>query len=481
MIRIRSVPSTLLVVWLAAVSPIAALAQPAKAPAPIDPKALTVDPTAAPVPALQYRLLPSSADLNPGDAAPIYLRIRYQTPDGPWSEINPNYLKWRDLPLDRFPAAEVQSFVDQFRRQIEQIEFAAHRRTCDWNYTVPEQRLDVINVALDDIQGMRRWLLLLTLKARLEIARKDYDRAIRTMETGLAFSRHVAEGPFLINGLVGVAGAHLMLGRCEELIAQPGAPNLYWALSALPRPLVDLRHEVETERKLCENVIPELVEAGSDAPRTPAEWSALLARMHARIVKWSREFREESGLKALSTWDLARLKAETLPAARVYLKSRPDLDDKQLIAMPDDQVVALYLAGRHRELWDDFFVASYLPPRDAIPRLAAAANRVHAEKFGPLALLVSVTPSLQAVIVNSIKPERHVAALRTIEAIRLHAATRGGKLPESLGEITEVPVPRDPMTDEPFVYRAADDVALLNGLRADLPPPRISYKISIRR
>ncbi len=56
-----------------------------------------------------------------------------------------------------------------------------------------------------------------------------------------------------------------MLGRCEELIAQPGAPNLYWALSSLPSPVIDFRHEIDNERKLCENMIPELAEA-ADGP-----------------------------------------------------------------------------------------------------------------------------------------------------------------------------------------------------------------------
>ncbi len=246
---------------------------------------------------------------------------------------------------------------------------------------------------------------------------------------------------------------------------------------------MDFRREVETERKLFENMIPELVNAESGTPRTPAEWSALLSRLHAGMVRWIRMYSEPSfsTLNAFATWDVARLKAETLPTARAYLKTRPDVDDKHIPAMSDDQVVALYLSGRHRELWDEFFVASYLPLRDAIPQLAAAAQRMQAEKSAPLSLFVVMTPALHALMTNSLKVERLVPALRTIEALRLHAAANGGKLPESLNEINEVPVPRDPATGEPFVYRAADDVALLNGLRADLPPPRISYKITIRR
>ena len=74
---------------------------------------------------------------------------------------------------------------------------------------------------------MRQWGRILALKARVEIVEGKYDNAIRTVETGLAFGRHVAEGPFLINGLIGVAITNLVLAPLEDLIAQPGAPNLY--------------------------------------------------------------------------------------------------------------------------------------------------------------------------------------------------------------------------------------------------------------
>jgi hypothetical protein len=481
-IRIQSARAACIALFLAAASPISALAQPAKVPPPIDPKSLVVDPAAAPVPALKYRLLPGSADLNSGDAAPVYLRIRYQTEDGPWNEIGRNYLKWRNVPLDRFPTAEARKFVDQFSRQLEQIEFGARRQTCAWNYTLPEQRLDQINIALSDVQGMRQWLRLLDLKVGVEIAEGKYEQALQTIETGLAFSRHIAEGSFLINGLVGIAGAHLMLARCEELIAQPGSPNLYWALTALPRPLFDLRHAVENERKLCENMIPELIEAASDRQRTAAEWSALLARMHARMVNWSRVYADaEDPLKSLATWNLARLKAESLPAAREYLKASRGLNDRQLAEMGDDQAVALYLTGRYRELWDEHFKASYLPMRDAIPQLAAAAERVHTVKSVPLAFFTGMTPSLQSAMTSNLRPDRHIAALRTIEALRLHAAAHGGELPESLDQVAEVPIPKDPATDEPFIYRAADAAAILHGVRGELPPPWISYRITIRR
>src|SRR5262245_45430192 len=56
-----------------------ATAKPAAKPDGLPrPRELTVSPATIPVPAMKYRLLPSSAALNLGDAAPIYLRLRFQ-------------------------------------------------------------------------------------------------------------------------------------------------------------------------------------------------------------------------------------------------------------------------------------------------------------------------------------------------------------------------------------------------------------------
>jgi hypothetical protein len=149
--------------------------------------------------------------------------------------------------------------------------------------------------------------------------------------------------------------------------------------------------------------------------------------------------------------------------------------------MSDDQAVAVFLAGRQRELWDDLFKASHLSPREGIPQLAAASSRIQADGSGPLALFASMIPALDSVMKNRLKIDRRVAALRVIEALRLHAAAHGGQLPESLDQIKEVPVPEDPATGEPFIYRAADEAGILHGLRAELPPPWLSYRITIRR
>ncbi len=305
----------LIAAGMAAAMPGPAIAQADKAPPPIEPRTMEIDAGRRAGPGAQVPALPQlgraqsrrrRADLS---AHPLPRLERRQSAKDDRRPLGRDHREIRTVAegsaSTSFPTAEVRKYIDGWNRHLEQIAFGARRQTCDWNYTIAEQRQDVINVALPDGQGMRQWIRLVSLKARLEIAEGKYDQAIRTIETGMAFSRHIAGGPFLINGLIGMAGVHVMIERCEELVTRPGAPNLYWALAALPSPVIDLRHEIEIERRLFENLIPELEQVESGQPRTAAEWSSLLARIHASLVKLSRDYNEPE-LKTFSAWDLAR-------------------------------------------------------------------------------------------------------------------------------------------------------------------------------
>jgi hypothetical protein len=62
--------------------------------------------------------------------------------------------------------------------------------------------------------------------------------------------------------------------------------------------------------------------------------------------------------------------------------------------------------------------------------------------------------------------ERRIAALRCIEAVRMYAAAHDGKLPASLADISDVPIPIDPVTGKDFAYDVAGSAATLSA-----PPP----------
>jgi hypothetical protein len=449
---------------------------------------LTVVPAAAPVPLFKYRLLPLSSELNPGDAAPLYLRIRYEILDRDWEAIGANAAKWLELPRDQFPAAEVRKFVDGWLGRLRQIEFGARRKTCDWNYSLPEQQVDVIGILMPDAAGMRNWSRMLVLKARVEVAEGKFDDAIHTMETGIAFARHVAEGPFLINQLVGIAIASDTLSTYDDLVWRPGAPNLYWALTSLPRPLIGLRDGMEQEMKIVDRLVPELTDL--DRVRADAEWSAHLERLHARLVGLSKLV-FDPGLQGGSgnasrppkpeevvDPDLARFTATVLPHAREYLRTRQGSTAEEAEKRPAGRTIAEYLAGAVREHRDEEFRIAYLP----YPEALAAGRSTTANLPDPaFRLFEGLFPGMQGLAAEA-RLDRRVAALRVVEAVRLYAAAHDGKLPESLDRITEVPVPLDPVTGKSFGYRLEGSHAEVSGTNGSMDPVyRLSYGINVTK
>ncbi len=58
---------------------------------------------------------------------------------------------------------------------------------------------------------------------------------------------------------------------------------------------------------------------------------------------------------------------------------------------------------------------------------------------------------------------RQFVGLRVVEAIRDYAARHGGRLPKSLDDIKDLPIPIDPYTRKSFEYRLEIGKAILDG------------------
>ncbi len=474
--------------WLLALGGLLAIGPVAPAQAPPLPDSrpdlgppvieLTLSPSPAPVPAFRNRLFPLNSERTPGDAAPVYLRLGAETLDEAMRQIREKPANWLKLSLDVFPSGEARAFLSHWSKRLRQIHFGARRATCDWAYTLPEERERAIEILLPDAQEMRSWGALVALKARVEIAEKNYDEAARTIETGLAFSRHVGEAPFVISKLVASSIAARILERVDEFVGQPDAPNLYWALTALPRPLIDFRHGFETEQKIAEWILPELDDL--DRPRTEGEWAAQLARLHARMVRlWEPIFTGETPKSSRLEPDLAKFKASLAPEARAALKaSRGHLD-----GLAEDEIPVRYLASRYREIRDERFKAFYLPYADAASLHAEANAKLGLLRDGPMAFFVVLGEGMVGAHAAQARADRKVAALRAIEAIRLQAAADGGRLPESLDKVSVVPVPVDPMYNRPFDYRREGDTAFLAAAPYTPPHPgtALEYRLKIRK
>jgi hypothetical protein len=161
-------------------------------------------------------------------------------------------------------------------------------------------------------------------------------------------------------------------------------------------------------------------------------------------------------------------RAQALPAARRFLIERRGVPAKTVEAMAPAHLLLLHLAGEYFDARDDYFKAVYLPFPQARPILDEARKRRDEKHFAwaGIKLLRALLPALDRVLLAHARLERKIAALRLVEALRLHAAANKGQLPESLDQLKVVPVPLDPCTGRPFVYRLDGDIATII---SDLP------------
>jgi hypothetical protein len=462
-------------------------AAPAAAQAPADqPIRLTLTPTHAPAPSLRHRLLPDPRDQVPGNAATLYYRSLATLVENRvlLQELqSDNWRNWLEMPLQELPLEEVRSQVRRMRHLLHEVELGAKRRQCDWHL---EGRSEGFALLVPDVQGFRQIGYVLTVRARLEIAEGQLPQALHTIQTGLALARHLGEGPSFIHGLVGMAIARNLTDRLDELIQAPGSPNLYWSLTVLPHPLFDLGNAFREETSTVARMLSVTRELEKGA-LTPQQVQAVAERIHQTLTQ-DFALREPSTVTRLGQ---AALIASGHPEARKALLARGYKADL-VEAMPPVQVVYLDALLANNEAWEELAKWYHVPYwqgqsglRAAEKELGRAIRRLDLLLFnGLLGGLGGNEPLIEKSVLNALRVERRIAALRCVEALRLHAAGFGA-LPASLDAVGRVPIPLDPLTGKPFEYQLAEGKATLSD-----PPPRgvkpsaaneLRYELMLRR
>jgi hypothetical protein len=442
---------------------------------------LTVHAAAAPVPALRYQLLPELKDMTPGNRALLYQRAHSPEWWGPhyrqrdYEKID----RWLEVPLSMLPRDDMR-YLESWGA-LKEIDLAARRDYCYWEMT-QRVKTEGIGMLMPDVQGFREYARLLGVRSRLEMADGKLDRAIYTLQSGFALGRDVANAPTLINALVGINVAHQMADRLEEMMQLPKAPNLYWALTVLPEPFIDLRKPLQGERLLIDSQFPELrtIEA---TVWTPAQQQAFMTRMGAFALD-SGLGRHGSHLEQKLAVVGVVLKAYPEGKRALRAQGRKEADIESLPAM---QVALIYLRQNHQKLWDDLYKQVGLPYWQGSVGLREADQdfRAGRARFGLLPFNAFI-PATQKVFEARVRLDRRLAALRVIEAIRLYAAAHEGKLPAALNDITEVPIPVDPVSGRGFDYSVSGDRVILresrlaDGRPALLPDP-FHYEVTLQR
>lgn len=408
---------------------------------------MSLPPKGEPEPALRYQLLPQAVETTPEDPLAIYYasieQVGAKPDDQKELERIEELLK---VPLADLPRDEARQLLTGYAGVLKHVDVAARRTRINWDLGVRELGFEMY---LPSLSKWRNTARIVALRARLAIAEGRHDDAIRSLQTGYAMTRHVADGPTIIQSLVGVSIASLMNQQVEELLQAPGSPNLYWALATLPRPLVDLRAGVGFEASILYQAIPELQQVRS-GKLSPQQWQELPGKI-ARMLDIGQAEEVQNGWQ--NKVAVAGLAAKLYPDARKCLLTQ-GLSEEQVKAMPVQQVVLTYTAANYETMRDDTYKWFYLPYWQAAPHIEQAEKRfedpVYRFRAAPLSMFL---PNLGKAYARQVAMEQHLAAMQTLEAVRMHAAGHSGQLPPSLDAIDIAPVPRSPVTGQVLEYK----------------------------
>lgn len=451
---------------------------------------LTLTPSQEPRPALKYSLAIGSRERTPGNAATFYYRAlltRRSIPAEHLKKYADREQAWAEGPLDAQAIAEIKEWLTPHGSTFRELKIAVYREHCDWDQQLRTlEGLDVVNFLLPEMQDLRDLARALRLKARVEIAERRYDDAVETLRWGYQLARDCAEQPLLISNLVGMAIAATMNEPLVELIEAPGSPNLFWAIAALPQPLIDVRRAIEFERGFPGQIFPFLDDAET-VERSPQEWQRILEKSVVDIGQLSRDLQTASANQPqwLQKAGLVLMLAKAYPGAKADLIEQ-GMNAQKVEAMSVAQVIAIQTSRKTREAYDEVFKVMLLPYPESlkVTRQIEESRRgrtAHNVFFGTHGLPIAETimPATLQVKRAEIRGPRQFAVLQVIEAIRLHAAATG-ELPKNLSNITVVPVPPNPLDRQPFPYSLQGKQAVLEmPILADESPRSLAKRYII--
>ena len=451
-------------------------------PAPPAPAPILLRPAVEPRPALRYQLLPGRDGLAPGDAAGCYYRALLLL--GADRATDDRVYDLVQLPPGEMPRDEARRILDRAASSLREVDLGAGRELCDWGFGGRPEGVDLL---LPEIQESRRLARLVDLRARLAIAEGRLDDAWSSIRVGMTLARHVADGPTLVQGIVGIAIARSMTGCLEYLAAAPGAPSLFWALADRPRPLIDLRPAFEFERQIIERELPGLLDLDRGA------WSAERARRFADEVQ-AKLFDFNAGTTppgfarpiprrlapTARRLALAALVAQAEPSVRRALLAagRPAAE---VAALPAIQAAFLHVHDQLRARRDEAFRWANVPYPAAAGRMQLALPPIDDAEANPLLGFFTVLEGgLDPARLAAARLDRQLDAWQVVEAVRLQATRDGGKLPADLAAIRDLPIPPDPVTGRPFGYRVDGDVAVITAPTSPEPTGDPDDALTIR-
>ena len=446
---------------------------------------LTLHPAAASQPSLRHKLLPDLIDQTPGNAVTLYLIARRFWPDQKTTNevLQPENgrFDYLETPIDKFPHQYSERLLAAYSETLTYVDLGARRREAHWDTGWRERGFGGKS-PFGYADDLRHAANLLSFRARFQIAQHDWAGAEYTLQTEFSLARHFGVEDLLIHAMIESGFADIALsGPVEEWVSRDNSPNLYWALTDLPRPFVELRPVPEWEQMSLPYWKPHIAQAlRGELP--PQRWPQVVRDMVGDLQESHPPYkRDPAAIEA----EARRLTQSALPRAKEYLRSH-DHPIAEIDAMSPEQAVGMYLVQEYQTVSEELWRVWTLPFWESQEQMLKTWRTLGPDK--PPAL---ENPLVQTNLLNFYnnrpryeipstlrdryqvaRPDRLIALMRTIEALRDYAAHHDSHAPQRLDQITDLPLPVDPMTGKPFAYQLEGRTATLD---APAPVGRTAY------
>lgn len=410
---------------------------------------------------LKYKLFDDSR-LGSHNAASFYYRASLNWATLPKSHRVKLYDRreaWFDAPISELPLEEVEQWLEETSSVFKDLNKGL-TGVCDWGLVNGE--LTFVEQAEMGFAAEQAVLSefgdILRLRARLQVARSEFDEAIGSLADCIKLARDAGKLPAPFFGAtMTTAIAFPAVQMVNEMSMKPGSPNLVSALQTLPRPISDYLSEIKLQHQIVGRSFL-LLDNPEQSDRTDSQWRTVFLDEIEQLDQangWNieREYpNSEEELTNTRKRRLGILFAKLYPVAKRQL-IEAGWNAKELNSMPVGKVIAI----QTKRLWDAHVQLlnglEDLPASKVHDRAMKLENSdlIYGEMHGcfPLNLIVFTQENLLRSRWQLIEISMNLQLLRD------HLA-KNGSFPTAEQFAKLGPLP-DPDTGKPFQYRRLEN------------------------
>lgn len=460
---------------------------------------LTVYPKAEPVPALKYKFLPDTFERNSGNAASLYLKamgfLEQTTAKKKLFEIEAEAeakaqaekvgtadlppLSYLDTPPSKYPIEVVKEYLKHTAFQLPILEQAWLRDRFEMDRQIKDSK-NPFAILIPEVQGIRDLARKQSMRCRLAIAESRIDDAIKIVGQQYAMARHLGQDDFLVSALVGCAIQGIATEDLYYLLQHPDCPNLFWAASRLPTPIIDWERCLSSEYHFIDLQFAKLQQVNVQL-RSEAYWQEFITELAEEmktngVFYWSGNgMHEEPKSSSDPISEIQNHVSSSYAAAKEFLIQQSIVSPDKIDAYPKAQVFFLAMKHHFEQSRDELFKWYDVALHQGIQQIEAIEKKNSDRSRPEFTRLSEFLFSGHAVRYAQARSIQRMLLIQAVEGIRLYGAVHDGKLPESLADLP-YPLPADPASGQPLIYVKKGDTATIT----TAPAGKVRAELNIR-